>query len=148
MKTFLTMLCLLGLSLFSLNAAAQQSQDFGDYVVHYNALNTNLIPPQVAKGYGIQRSSSRALLNITVLKKVMDTPGTPVRAKIEAYGTNLTGQRRDIEIREVDDQGDALYYIGEFPVHNLETYNFSIKVSVEGEEDPLMVKFRQQFYTE
>jgi hypothetical protein len=148
MKTILTMLCLLGCSLLSFNAVAQQSQDFGDYVVHYNALNTNLIPPQVAKGYGIQRSSSRALLNITVLKKVMNTPGTPVHAKIEAYGTNLTGQRRDIEIREVDDQGEAVYYIGELPVHNLETYNFSIKVRVDGEAEPLLVKFRQQFYTE
>jgi len=50
-------------------ALAQQSQDFGEYVVHYNALNTNLITPQVAQAYGIRRSSSRALLNITVLKK-------------------------------------------------------------------------------
>jgi hypothetical protein len=33
-------------------------------------------------------------------------------------------------------------------VHNLETYRFEIKVAVEGEPDPLMVLFRQQFYTE
>ena len=128
--------------------STENSRDFGDYVVHYNALNTNLIPPTVAQGYGIQRSSSRALVNITVLKKVMDTPGTPVSAKISASGTNLTGQRREIEIREIQDPEGAIYYIGEFPVHNLETYNFTVQVSVEGEQEPLMVKFRQQFYTE
>lgn len=133
---------------FSAPGEAQQSQDFGDYVVHYNALNTNLIPPQAAQGYGIQRSSSRALINVTVLKKVMDTPGTPVSASVTATGTNLTGQRRDIEIREIREQEGAIYYIGEFPVHNMETYRFNILVDIEGEDEPLAVKFRQQFYTE
>jgi len=127
---------------------AQQSQDFGEFVVHYNALNTNLIPPQVAKGYGIKRSSSRALLNITVLKKVMDNPGTPVKATVSASGTNLTGQLREIDIREIKDVEGAIYYIGELTVHNMETYNFTVEVLPAGEQEPLIVKFRQQFYTE
>jgi len=148
MKQFLITLLLLGALSFSLTSEAQQAQDFGDYVVHYNALNTNLIPPQVAQGYGIQRSSSRALVNITVLKKVMDTPGTPVAALVTANGTNLTGQTREIKIRKVEDSEGAIYYLGEFPVHNLETYRFTIEVAVEGEDEPLVVKFKQQFYTE
>jgi len=148
MKQLLISLLVLGSLAFSLSTEAQQSQDFGQYVVHYNAINTNLIPPQVAQGYGIHRSSSRALLNITVLKKVMDTPGTPVNARVTASGTNLTGQRREIEIREIKDPEGAIYYIGELPVHNLETYNFNIELAVDGEEEPLLVKFRQQFYTE
>ena len=127
---------------------AQQSQDFGEYVVHYNALNTNLIPPQVAQAYGIVRSTNRALLNVTVLKKVMDTPGTPVSAKVTASGTNLTGQRREIEVREIEEPGGAIYYVGVFPVHNLETYAFDITVAIEGESEPLDVRFKQQFYTE
>ncbi len=148
MKQFALFLLLLGALSFPLIGTAQQSQDFGEFVVHYNALNTNLIPPQVAKGYGIQRSSSRALLNITVLKKVMDTPGTPVGAAVSANAINLTGQRRDIEIREVKDSEGAIYYIGEFPVHNMETYRFNLEVSIDGEAEPLVVKFKQQFYTE
>lgn len=134
--------------LFSAAVPAQQSQDFGEYVVHYNALNTNLIPPQVAQAYGITRSSNRALLNVTVLKKVMDTPGTPVGARVTANGTNLTGQRREIELREINEPGGAIYYVGQFPVHNLETYIFDIAVAIEGESDPLDVRFKQQFYTE
>ena len=148
MKKIVSILTLFGMLIYSVSSFAQQSQDFGDYVVHYNALNTNLIPPQVAQGYGIKRSSSRALLNVTVLRKVMNTPGTPVKAQVKAAGTNLTGQRRDIEIREINDQDEAVYYIGELPVHNMETYQFTIEVTVDGESDPLMVKFRQQFYTE
>lgn len=148
MKQIFSTIVVMALLGVSGSADAQQSQDFGDYVVHYNALNTNFIPPQVAQGYGIKRSSSRALLNLTVLKKVMDNPGTPVSAKVSASGTNLTGQLREIEIRELKDTEGAIYYIGEFPIHNLETYNFTVNVQPEGEAEPLLVKFRQQFYTE
>ena len=147
MKPLLILLLLGGALLHSTSSEAQQSQDFGDYVVHYNALNSNMIPPQVAQAYGIQRSSSRALLNITVLKKVMDMPGSPVSAEITAGGTNLTGQHRKIEMREIRESG-AIYYIGEFPVHNLETYRFHVQVEIEGEEEPLVVIFKQQFFTE
>jgi hypothetical protein len=148
MKYLPSILLLMGALAFSANGAAQQSQDFGDYVVHYNALNTNLIPPQVAQGYGITRSPNRALLNVTVLKKVMDTPGTPVKAAVTATGTNLTGQLREIEMREISDPQGAIYYIGEFPVHHLETYRFEVEVAVADASEPLMVVFRQQFYTE
>ena len=148
MKRLLIALTLLFTLIFASPVAAQQSQDFGNYVVHYNALNTNLIPPQVAQGYGIARSSSRALLNVTVLKKVMDTPGTPVSASVKASATNLTGQLRELQIRQIDDSEGAIYYIAEFPVHNLETYRFEITVSIAGETDPLLVRFTQQFYTE
>jgi hypothetical protein len=127
---------------------AERSQDFGDFVVHYNALNTNLIPPEVARGYGIRRSSSRALLNVTVLKKVMNNPGTPVKARVKAEGTNLIGQRSTIEIREILDPEGAVYYIGEFTVHNMETFRFDVEVLPNGESEPLLVKFKQQFYTE
>jgi hypothetical protein len=148
MKQLLNALLLLGALSFTLTGEAQQSQDFGEYVVHYNALNTNLIPPQVAQAYGIQRSSSRALLNVTVLKKVMGSPGTPVGASVTATGTNLTGQARVIDMRRTDDPEGAIYYLGEFPVHNLETYRFDVQVKIEGQNEPLVVKFDQQFYTE
>jgi hypothetical protein len=148
MKPLLLIASLLATLAFSSPSPAQQSQDFGGYVVHYNALNTNLVPPQVAQGYGIVRSPSRALLNITVLKKVMDTPGTPVSAAVTATATNLTGQLRELEIREIKDSEGAIYYVAEFPVHNLETYRFEVSVAIAGEQDPLMVRFTQQFYTE
>jgi hypothetical protein len=137
MKNILSALFLTGLLALTASAEAQQSQDFGEYVVHYNTLNTNLIPPQVAQGYGIKRSSSRVLLNVTILKKVMDTPGTPVNASVVASATNLTGQRRDIEIREIKDTEGAM-----------ETFNFVVEATPQGEEKPLTVKFLKQFYTE
>ena len=148
MSRFVRLLALLAAVLTAPIAQAQQSQDFGDYVVHYNAFNAHLITAEIARAYDIQRSASRAVLNVTVLKKVMDTPGTPVRAQVTAAATNLTGQRREIAIREIAEPGGAIYYLGEFPVHNLETWRFELDVAVEGEDEPLRVRFRQQFYTE
>lgn len=130
-------------------AFAQQSREFNDYVVHYNALRTDLLPPQVAQGYGIQRSSSRALLSITVMKKgATGEEVAAVAAQIDVNARNLTGQHRDVELREIQDGDGAIYYVGELPVHNLETYQFNLEVVPEGETEPLLVNFRQQFYTE
>lgn len=145
-----TLICVGTLTLFclSLHAQAQQSQVFDGYVVHYNALNSDLISPQVAKEYGIRRSASRAMLNVTVINKEERSEGTAVRAAITATAKNLTGQIREIEFREINESDEAIYYIGELSVRNLETFDFTLNVLPEGAAETLTVKFRQQFYTE
>lgn len=131
-------------------ASAQQFEDIGDYRVHYSAMNTRMLPPEVAGAYDIQRSGNRAMINIAVLRKA-ESEGemdTPVRAGVSASAVNLTGQRRDIDVREVDD-GDAVYYIGSFRIANEETLTFTIEVQPEGSKQPAQTfTFKQQFYTE
>lgn len=131
-------------------APAQQAEDIGQHLVHYNALNTNALPPEVASAYGIQRSGSRAMLNIAVLRKSdsADSMNTPTHAKVSARAVNLTGQPRDIELREIEDD-DAVYYIGTFRIHNEETLTFTISVQPEGsKQPPQQFSFQQQFYTD
>ena len=147
MKILIKTLILLA-ALTSLPAFAQQAQEFGDYIVHYNALNSSLITPEVAKAYGIRRSDSRALINISVLKNAADKTTTAVKAKVTASGRNLTGQTRNVDMREIDDGDGSIYYIGELSVRNMETFDFTVVVLVEGQNKPFNVKFRQQFYTE
>ena len=147
MKIRLKTLVLLA-ALTSLPAIAQQAQEFGDYIVHYNALSSSLITPEVAKAYGIRRSDSRALMNISVLKNAEGQTAKAVKAKVTASGRNLTGQTRNVEMREIDDGDGAIYYIGELSVRNMETFDFTVVVLVEGQSEPFNVKFRQQFYTE
>ena len=147
MKTLFKTLILLA-ALTSLPAIAQQAQEFDDYIVHYNALSSSLITPEVAKAYGIRRSDSRALINISVLKNNGDQLATAVKAKVTASGRNLTGQTRNVDMREIDDGDGSIYYIGELSVRNMETFDFTIIVLAEGQHEPFKVKFRQQFYTE
>jgi hypothetical protein len=127
-------------------ARAENSQDFGDYVVHFNALSTDLLPSSVTKQYGIKRSKNRGMINIAVLRKVLGTAGEPVVAKLDVSATNLTGQGRDIEVREVR-EGTAIYYIGEFPVTHEETLRFSVSVKLENADETFEVRFKQQFFT-
>jgi len=147
MKILFKTLILLA-ALTSLPAIAQQAQEFDDYIVHYNALSSSLITPEVAKAYGIRRSDSRALINISVLKNAEGKTATAVKAKVTASGRNLTGQTRNVDMREIDDGDGAIYYIGELSVRNMETFDFTVVVLVEGQNKPFNVKFRQQFYTE
>jgi hypothetical protein len=139
---------LFGALLLISSVHAQQAKEFGEYTVHYNALNTSQLTPAVAQAYSIQRSSSRALLNITVLKDSGAGQPGAVEASITANAKNLTGQHRDIELRKITEADEAIYYIGEFRVNNMETFDFTVLVTPDGASVPLEVKFRQQFYTE
>lgn len=144
-NTVLKTLGALLLTLTTLGAAAEQSVDVGEYVIHYNALNTDNLLPQVAQSYGITRSPNRVLLNITVLKKVMGTTGKPVSADITATATNLNNQLYTIDMREVDD-GGALYHLGTLTVNHGDTLTFHITAVPEGSETPYKLKFQKQFY--
>ena len=125
-------------------ATAQQLQEFGDYEVHYSTLNTNMLSPDIASVYGIQLAGTQAMLNVTELHK---GDREPVEARVSATATNLTCQRLDIELRQINDQG-AIYYIGQFRIHNEETLNFNVKVQPDGHEGaPFELQFRQQFFT-
>jgi len=128
-------------------AYAENLQDFGDYVVHFNALNTTYLPPDTTREYGIKRSKNRGMVNITVLSKMLGTAGKPVPASVSAQATNLTGQKRDISLREIH-EGPAIYYIGDFPITNEETLRFRVNVKPEGQKDTYEVNFKQQFFTE
>lgn len=141
-----TIVLLLILGVASGRAIAEQSQDFGDYVVHFNAVTTDLLTPDMASHYNIQRSSNKALLNITVLKKVLGAAANPVEADVSASAVNLTDQYRKVSMREVKDQG-AIYYLGTMSVDNQETYDFTVNVKPEDVERPFVVRFRQQFFT-
>lgn len=124
----------------------EQSATFGEYTVHYSAFTTDVLQPEVAKAYKIQRSTKRALLNVSILKKLMGTTGQPVRAQVKVSATNIHGQAQNIEMRELNDQG-AIYYIGEFPVSNEETLKFNLDILPEGESSPLTAQFDQEFFT-
>lgn len=140
--------CILAVATLSFaNAAAAQSETFGDYTVYYSAFTTDTLDPAVARAYRIPRSKHRALLNITILKAQGETEEQSVRAKVEATASNLTGQLRALNLRELNEQG-AIYYIADAPINNEEVLTYSIRITPEGESEPLRVSFQQQFFSE
>lgn len=141
--TFILLACIATLGATTAQAGGQQ--DFGDYVVHFNALTTDFLSPAVASSYGITRSRNRALINVSVMKKALGVGTEPQRARVTGRSANLRGQTRTLEFREVRD-GPAIYYLAEIGVDDGETLDFTIDAAPEGGE-PLSVRFRQQFFT-
>lgn len=143
MKKLLQLAGITLLILFQSISHAESSSMVGDYIVHYNAISTESLPPSVARVYGITRSKNRGLLNISVLKKGGGFQG--VEADIDVSATNLTGQLRNINVRKIQEE-NAVYYISEFSVADRETLDFSIKVTTADNQTG-NIKLRQQFYS-
>lgn len=129
----------------SATANAGGQQDFGDYVVHFNAISTDFLSPAVARSYGITRSRNRALINISVMKKALGVGTEPRHAQITGKSINLRGQSRVLDFREVRD-GPAIYYLAEIGIDDGETLDFVIQ-AVPQDSEPLSIRFRQQFFT-
>lgn len=113
------------------------------FTVHFSALSTDQLPPEVARQYNIVRSKNRAMLNVSV---VTQEEGTSVTAGVSVKTVNLTGQLKNVNMRMIQEQ-EAIYYIGEIPVANSETLVFDIVVVPEGQQDPIEVRFKRQFFT-
>ena len=126
--------------------AAPSSHNFGDYTVHYNAVTSDLVSPEDAAKYGISRSRSNALLNVVILKKTDQPSAVPISGKVSAKASNLTGQLKKVDLRRIA-EGESIYYIGVIPVANNETLNFEITAVPDDSNEPLVVKFQQQFFT-
>lgn len=137
---------LAALFLFSVATAAHAeiSQKFGTIEVHYNAITTDELVPEVARSYKIERSKTRGLLTMAVLKQNKVGAPTPIPAKISVYVTNMTQQLANVTMREVK-EGTAIYYLGEFRVAAPDTLKFTATVEVPG-EPPHKMTFEQQFY--
>jgi hypothetical protein len=130
--------------MFALPAATVAADELtvGDLTMHFNAVPTTTVAPEVARQYGITRSASRALLNVAVRRKTPEGQ-VSIPAGFDASATNLNGQRQEIALREVR-EGDAIYYLGEVRVTDRETLVFEIKATVDGR--PMQATFQQQFF--
>ena len=126
-------------------AATSSSRDFGNYVLHFNAIRTDALTPEIAKNYNIVRSSNRALVNISMIKKADGTPGVPVPGSVTAQAVNLNGQFKDLTLREVR-EGEAIYYIGDVAVANDETLVFTVDATPVNETSRFSVRFQRQFF--
>lgn len=122
--------------------AEETSVTVDDHTIHFNALLTDRLPPEVARQYNIVRSNSRAMLNVTII----NADGSSATGNVTVKTVNLTGQLKNVQMRKIEEQ-EAIYYIGEIPVANSETLVFDISVTPDGVDDPIEVRFQRQFYT-
>jgi len=136
-----------GLAL-ALGASAETLVTPDGYSIHYNALPTTALDPAMAETHGILRSKVRGMLNVGVVAGEPGTVGRSTRATIEvsAVAPPETEARR-IPMREID-LGKTIHYVGEFPIEEEQTLNFSIEVRPEGSSQSYRMQLEQQFFAE
>ena len=129
------------------SAALAEEQTFGDYTVHYQAVNSTFLTPEIAEQYDIVRSERRAFLNIAVLRNEDDGSTTPVTATLNGSKHNLLQQAEAIEFRQIR-EGEAIYYIGQFDFSDREVLRFTLEVHPEGQEGAHTIEWTTQLYAQ
>lgn len=125
--------------------ATESQRDFGDYVVYFNALTTDQLTPDIASQYGIVRSQRRALLNVSVHRKLEGGATEAVAGTVSASATNLNGQLKNMTLREIREEA-AIYYVGELGVTDGEVLIYTVEAMPTGGARPLQLRFTRQFF--
>jgi hypothetical protein len=110
----------------SLPALAERKQSFGDLDVHYIAFNSSFLQPDIAAAAGLNRGKKQGVLNISVLKA-----GQPTAAVVSGEMRNLLGQIHSLRFKQVS-EGEAIYYLAQFPIEQQELLRFSLKIQATG----------------
>jgi hypothetical protein len=126
-------------------SATETSKDFGDYVLYFNALNTDQLSPDIAREYGIVRSKSRALLNVSIHRKGENGQTEAVTGTVSASAINLNGQLKTMTLREIREES-AIYYIGELAITDGEVLIYTIDATPVNELSRFAVRFKKQFF--
>ena len=127
--------------------ATESLKDFGEYVLFFNALNTDQLSPDIAREYGIVRSKSRALLNVSMHRKHANGQTEAVTGAVSASAINLNGQLRTMTLREVREEA-AIYYIGELAITDGEVLIYTIDAVPINDQSRYTVRFKKQFFVE
>ena len=127
---------------YSASSLAENMKKMGHWEVHYIALDSTFITPEIAKAYHIQRSRFNGLINISILDtSKTNKPAMEVAIKGQAH--NAIGQFQDLEFRKVT-EGEAIYYLSNIGFRNSEKYFFEIEIN-DGKKTRTLT-FSQTFY--
>jgi len=107
----------------------------GEVTIRANALRTSALDAGVAARYGIPRADDTVLLLVGV-RRGDGAAEVPMAAQVRATVTDLRGQRRPVEIRELhgnEPSGETvLDYFGTVQATPPETLRFEISVDWPG----------------
>lgn len=141
-------LCILALlSWSSLPAAAQQSEMFGNYELHYSVVNTTFLEPKVAAAYAITRGKNRAILNLALREHGEDGSDQPRTMELKGRSWDLLQHNQELVFQEVR-EGPAIYYIAEVKFQNEEWRHFEVHFRPQDSQQTQTFKLKHQMYSD
>ena len=128
----------------AMSAAAQpQEVSRGDYVLRSSTVLSTTIDPVTAREHGIERSSSRGVLNVVVQRRGKAASGN-VPAQVTAFARNLAGMEREVPMREAKAPNGWVSYIGTYEFAPREVLDFIVTARPRGSQTELSLKFRDR----
>lgn len=127
--------------LLALPALAERKQSVGEYEVHYSVFHSSFLQPDIAQATGLVRSKQLGVLNLAVLRN-----GTAVPATVSGSFKNLLSQNSPLSFKQVK-EGEAIYYLSQFPVEGQDTLRFELSVQPMG-GSPITLQFSQEVFPE
>ncbi len=139
-----TKVLLVSAMLLSLTFAteAEIKKTLGDWDVHYIALTSTFLSPEIARANNIVRSGKTALINISVLDS--DTKEAQV-VSMTGTSRNLLGTTKTLNFTQVN-EGDAIYYLATVSFSHKEVLRFNIDIA-QGKKSQNL-QFQQTMYVD
>jgi hypothetical protein len=128
--------------MFSSYSNAEIKKTLGDWDVHYIALTSTFLSPDIARANNILRSSKSALVNVSVLDK---SSKEAQEVTITGTARNLIGTAKPLTFKQVN-EGEAIYYLASVGFSDKEVLRFDINISQGRVKQNL--KFQQMMYVE
>jgi len=122
-------------------ANAAYKEDFGAYVLHYNAFVSTFLTPKIAKQYKLQRSKNIGVLTLSIIKK----PNQTVSSMIQGTVTNNIQQTQLLNFKQIV-EGKSVYYLAQLPFSEGEVLTFKISFVPEGSRKELKTQFQQNIF--
>lgn len=118
--------------------ASAEVESFGQYQVHYNIFTSTFLQPSVAAQYKLTRSRAIGVINVSIMKKSDDGSLQSVSGQVEGKVSNDIQQTDFLAFRQIN-EGDAVYYIAQFPYRSgeLQTFNFTVRPSGSQSDFPV-----------
>lgn len=133
-------------------AVAEQKKIFdgpdgSEYELHYMALNSTFLDPEVAKQYGLIRSKAMGLINISLIQVFDDGSRKATKALVQGQVSNEIQQQQSLNFEQVI-EGPAAYYLAQTQYSEAKPFRFDIQVFAPGVSEPLLLRFGHTFYND
>lgn len=123
-------------------ANAEQKKVLGDWEVHYIAFPSTFLTPEVARANEITRSTTQAVVNISVLDK---RTKEALDVSVSGNARNLLGTNKSLDFKTVR-EGEAIYHLASVSFDDKEMLRFSIELK-QGTVSQVL-NFQQKMYEE
>lgn len=146
MRASVRTLLLAALFAVGVPAAADPVVRDGGYTVHYAAMSTRDLSPEMARRYGIRQAANRGLLLVNVQHESAPGISAPLAARAEGSARTLLGEAQTLAFHALPGGDAAGDLVAEFAFTPLETLRFDLQVRPQGAPRALPVQFQQQFF--